>query len=44
MLVVTGNDAEKIVRLLEDLEDLDDVQRVFSNFDIQEEELQKLLA
>ena len=43
-LAVEGDDAEKIVRLLEDLEDLDDVQRVFSNFDIQEEELQKLLA
>ena len=43
-LAVTGDDASKILCLLEDLEDLDDVQRVFSNFDIQEEELQKLLA
>ena len=43
-LAVEGDDAEKIIKLLEDLEDLDDVQRVFSNFDIQEEELQKLIA
>lgn len=44
MLAVAGDDAEKIVRLLEALEDLDDVQTVFSNFDVQEEELAKLLA
>ena len=43
-LAVEGDAAGKIVRLLEDLEDLDDVQRVFSNFDIQEEELQRLIA
>ena len=43
-LSVEGADARGIVRLLEDLEDLDDVQRVFSNFDVQEEELAKLLA
>ena len=44
MLEVQGNEAEQIIRLLEALEDLDDVQKVFSNFDIQEEELQKLMA
>jgi YebC/PmpR family DNA-binding regulatory protein len=44
MLDVETGDAEKILRLLDDLEDLDDVQKVFSNFDIQEEELAKLLA
>ena len=43
MLAVETGDAEKILRLLDDLEDLDDVQKVFSNFDIQEEELAKLL-
>ena len=43
-LDVAGENAGKIVRLLEDLEDLDDVQRVFSNFDIEEDELQKLLS
>ena len=44
MLEVAGGEAEKIVHLLEDLEDLDDVQKVYSNFDIQEEDLQKLMA
>ena len=44
MLEVQGNEAEQIIRLLEALEDLDDVQKVFSNFDIPEEELQKLMA
>ena len=43
-LEVEGDEAEKIVRLLEAMEDLDDVQKVYSNFDIQEEELQKLMA
>ena len=43
-LSVEGADAQQIVRLLEELEDLDDVQRVFSNFDVEEEELAKLLA
>jgi YebC/PmpR family DNA-binding regulatory protein len=44
LMAVEGNQAEKIVRLLEGLEDSDDVQKVYSNFDVQEEELQKLLA
>lgn len=44
MLEVAGEAAEQIVRLLEALEDLDDVQRVFSNFEVKEEELQKLIA
>ena len=44
LLEVGGNEAEQIIRLLEALEDLDDVQRVFSNFDIPEEELQNLMA
>jgi YebC/PmpR family DNA-binding regulatory protein len=44
MLEVQGQEVEQIIRLLESLEDLDDVQKVFSNFDIQEEELQNLLA
>jgi transcriptional/translational regulatory protein YebC/TACO1 len=43
-LAVAGAEADKIIRLLEGLEDLDDVQRVFSNFDIQEEDLQRLMA
>jgi YebC/PmpR family DNA-binding regulatory protein len=44
LLEVEGGEAEKVVRLLEAIEDLDDVQKVYSNFDVQEEELQKLMA
>ncbi|MDD5037464.1 MAG: YebC/PmpR family DNA-binding transcriptional regulator, partial [Methylococcaceae bacterium] len=35
-------DAEKMIRLLERLEDLDDVQNVYSNADISEEILEKI--
>jgi transcriptional/translational regulatory protein YebC/TACO1 len=31
---VVGSDAEGIIRLMEVLEELDDVSKVFSNFDI----------
>ena len=44
LTAVEGPQAEKMVRLLEGLEELDDVQKVFSNFDMQDEELEKLLA
>jgi YebC/PmpR family DNA-binding regulatory protein len=44
LTAVEGHQAEKMVRLLEGLEELDDVQKVFSNFDVQDEELEKLLA
>ena len=44
ILEVQGDDAEKIIRLLEELEDLDDVQKVFSNFDLGEDILEKLMA
>lgn len=37
-----GKDAAKILRLLDALEDHDDVQKVYSNVDIPEEELAKL--
>ena len=43
-LEVQGKTIEQIVRLLESLEDLDDVQKAYSNFDVREEELQSLLA
>jgi len=36
-LAVAGEDAEKVMKLIESLEDNDDVQNVFSNADIQEE-------
>ena len=39
---VAGNDAGKVMRLMEALDDHDDVQKVYSNFDISEEELAKL--
>ena len=42
MIEVRSKEAEQIIRLLEALEDLDDVQKVFSNFDVREDELQKL--
>ncbi|HEX5131723.1 MAG TPA: YebC/PmpR family DNA-binding transcriptional regulator [Candidatus Krumholzibacteria bacterium] len=37
---VDGDDARKVIRLVEALEDLDDVQRVSANFDIPDEILQ----
>jgi transcriptional/translational regulatory protein YebC/TACO1 len=36
---VEGADAEKILRLVEVLEELDDVSKVFSNFDIDASQL-----
>jgi YebC/PmpR family DNA-binding regulatory protein len=44
LLEVQEDQAEKIIRLLEALEDLDDVQKVYSNFDLQEDALQQLMA
>lgn len=44
LLEVQGDQALKIVRLLEALEDLDDVQKVYSNFDLQEDALEQLMA
>ncbi len=35
----TGKDAEKILNLMEELEDHDDVQKVYANFDIPEDEM-----
>ena len=41
---VEGGQAQTSVKLLEALEDLDDVQKVYSNFDMAEEDLEKLIA
>jgi len=41
---VTGKEAEQALKLLEDLEDHDDVQSVASNLDIAQEELERLSA
>ena len=38
---LTGKDAEQMLRLADLLEDLDDVQNFYANFDISEEELEK---
>ena len=39
---LTGEDAEKVVRLQDTLEDLDDVQEVFTNADIPDEVMEQL--
>ena len=43
-VAVTGKDAEKVMLLISKLEDLDDVQNVFANFDIADEELEAIMA
>jgi len=39
---LTGKLAEQMIRLMDKLEELDDVQNVWANFDIAEEELEKI--
>jgi YebC/PmpR family DNA-binding regulatory protein len=39
---LAGQEAERVLRLLEALEELDDVQQVYANFDIPEEILQRV--
>ncbi|MDO7975669.1 YebC/PmpR family DNA-binding transcriptional regulator [Oceanotoga teriensis] len=39
---ISGNDAEKLLKLLDNLEDNDDVQQVFGNYDIDDAELEEL--
>jgi len=39
---VTGKEAEQLLRLMDALSEHDDVQRVFSNFDIAAEEMRRL--
>lgn len=38
----TGDDAQRVIRLVENLEDHDDVQKVYANFDIPDEEMATL--
>lgn len=40
---VTGNDAEKLLRCLNGIEDLDDVQEIFANFEIDDREMEALM-
>jgi YebC/PmpR family DNA-binding regulatory protein len=44
MLSLTGTQAEQTLKLLDELEDHDDVQEVASNIDISQEELERLSA
>jgi len=37
-----GSDAERVLRLIEALEDIDDVQHVYANFDISDEEMNRI--
>jgi transcriptional/translational regulatory protein YebC/TACO1 len=39
---LTGKQADQMLRLMEELEDHEDVQHVFANFDIEETELHAL--
>lgn len=41
---VTGSDAEKVLKLVEALEENDDVQHAYANFDIPSEEMERLSA
>ncbi len=41
---VTGSEAEKVLKLVDALEDNDDVQEVFGNFDIDDAELEAIMA
>jgi YebC/PmpR family DNA-binding regulatory protein len=41
---VKGRDAERVLKLLDALDDQDDVDEVFANFDIPEDQLEKLAA
>jgi YebC/PmpR family DNA-binding regulatory protein len=43
-VTLTGNPAQQMVRLLEALEEHDDVQHVYANFDIDEKEMQAAVA
>ncbi len=39
---ISGKDAEQVLRMMDAIEDNDDVQNVYANFDISEEEMEKL--
>jgi len=41
---LTGKEAQQMLRLMEGLEDSDDVQHVYANFDIADEEMERLSA
>jgi transcriptional/translational regulatory protein YebC/TACO1 len=41
---LSGKEAEQMLKLMEGLEDSDDVTKVYGNFDIAEEEMERLSA
>jgi len=41
---LAGKEAEQMLKLVEGLEDSDDVQKVYANFDIADEEMERLSA
>lgn len=41
---VTGKDAEKVLEFLNALEDMDDVQEVYSNFEMDDKEMEEILS
>ena len=42
-VIVSGNDARQLIQLLEKLEDHEDIQKVYSNFDLDESEIGSLV-
>lgn len=44
LVKVTGESAKKLLTMIEGLEDLDDVQNVYTNMDIDEKELEELMS
>ncbi len=41
---LAGKEAEQMLKLMEGIEDSDDVQKVYANFDIADEEMERLSA
>ncbi|MBE0503783.1 MAG: YebC/PmpR family DNA-binding transcriptional regulator, partial [Desulfuromonadales bacterium] len=44
MVKLEGKQAEQMLKLMEKLEDYDDVQNVYANFDISDEEMEAILG
>ncbi len=43
MVALEGKQAESMLKLMDKLEDNDDVQNVYANFDISSDEMEKLM-
>jgi len=44
MTAVSGSQAESLMKMIDVLEDNDDVQNIHANFDIDDEEMEKLMG